>query len=94
VNLALPPRERNLVFDLKDFDETLPAPWEWDLKRLPSGSRWLGAIKTCRMRIPGKHSPRVRARISGTPCGSIPGRILWEVWYTRLDMHTLMRWRR
>jgi uncharacterized protein (DUF2252 family) len=26
--------ERNLVFDLNDFDETLPGPFEWDLKRL------------------------------------------------------------
>ena len=26
--------ERRLVFDVNDFDETLPAPWEWDLKRL------------------------------------------------------------
>jgi uncharacterized protein (DUF2252 family) len=26
--------ERHLVFDVNDFDETLPAPWEWDLKRL------------------------------------------------------------
>ena len=26
--------ERNLVFDVNDFDETLQAPWEWDLKRL------------------------------------------------------------
>lgn len=26
--------ERNIVFDINDFDETLPAPWEWDLKRL------------------------------------------------------------
>src|SRR4051794_16250277 len=26
--------ERNLVFDLNDFDETFPAPWEWDVKRL------------------------------------------------------------
>lgn len=26
--------ERNLVFDINDFDETHPAPWEWDLKRL------------------------------------------------------------
>ncbi len=26
--------ERNLVFDVMDFDETLPGPWEWDLKRL------------------------------------------------------------
>lgn len=26
--------ERKLVFDINDFDETLPAPWEWDIKRL------------------------------------------------------------
>ena len=26
--------ERALVFDINDFDETLPAPWEWDVKRL------------------------------------------------------------
>ena len=28
--------ERRLVFDINDFDETLPAPWEWDVKRLAS----------------------------------------------------------
>jgi uncharacterized protein (DUF2252 family) len=28
--------ERQLVFDINDFDETLPAPWEWDVKRLAS----------------------------------------------------------
>ena len=26
--------DRDLVFDLNDFDETLPGPWEWDVKRL------------------------------------------------------------
>jgi uncharacterized protein (DUF2252 family) len=26
--------ERELLFDLNDFDETLPGPWEWDVKRL------------------------------------------------------------
>src|SRR5512143_3077772 len=26
--------ERNVVFDINDFDETLPGPWEWDVKRL------------------------------------------------------------
>lgn len=26
--------ERSIVFDINDFDETLPAPWEWDVKRL------------------------------------------------------------
>ena len=27
--------ERRLVFDINDFDETLPGPWEWDVKRSP-----------------------------------------------------------
>ena len=39
--------ERNLIFGINDFDETLPGPWEWDLKRLVasivSSSRFLGA---------------------------------------------------
>jgi uncharacterized protein (DUF2252 family) len=26
--------ERNIIFDINDFDETLPAPWEWDVMRL------------------------------------------------------------
>ena len=26
--------DRSLVFDMNDFDETLPGPWEWDIKRL------------------------------------------------------------
>jgi uncharacterized protein (DUF2252 family) len=26
--------ERNLIFDMNDFDETAPGPWEWDVKRL------------------------------------------------------------
>ncbi len=38
--------ERRLVFDVTDFDETLPAPWEWDIKRLAASivlaSRELG----------------------------------------------------
>ena len=38
--------ERRLVFDINDFDETLPAPWEWDVKRLAASivlaSRELG----------------------------------------------------
>jgi uncharacterized protein (DUF2252 family) len=41
--------ERNLVFGINDFDETLPSPWEWDLKRLVAsivaGGRFLGAGK-------------------------------------------------
>jgi uncharacterized protein (DUF2252 family) len=35
--------ERKLVFDLNDFDETLPGPWEWDIKRL-AASMLIAAI--------------------------------------------------
>ena len=39
--------ERNLVFGINDFDETLPGPWEWDLKRLVASAvvagQFLGA---------------------------------------------------
>jgi len=42
--------ERNLVFGINDFDETIPGPWEWDLKRLVTSivvaGRFLGADKT------------------------------------------------
>jgi uncharacterized protein (DUF2252 family) len=38
--------ERNIVFDINDFDETLPAPFEWDLRRLAASfviaARWRG----------------------------------------------------
>ena len=41
--------ERNLVFGINDFDETLPGPWEWDLKRLAASAvvatRYLGGDK-------------------------------------------------
>ena len=29
--------ERSVVFDLNDFDETLPGPWEWDVLRMAAG---------------------------------------------------------
>jgi uncharacterized protein (DUF2252 family) len=29
--------DRRLIFDINDFDETLPGPWEWDVKRLAAG---------------------------------------------------------
>lgn len=41
--------ERRLIFGINDFDETLPGPWEWDLKRLVASivasGRFLGADK-------------------------------------------------
>ena len=34
--------ERDLVFDINDFDETLPGPWEWDVKRLAASFAVVG----------------------------------------------------
>jgi uncharacterized protein (DUF2252 family) len=34
--------ERNVVFDVNDFDETLPGPWEWDVKRLAASLALVG----------------------------------------------------
>jgi uncharacterized protein (DUF2252 family) len=81
--------ERNLVFDLNDFDETLPAPWEWDLKRLAVSFAVAGrdsrladadsrkAAQEC-VRAYRVHL-REYSRMSPL-----------EVWYTRLDAATLV----
>src|SRR4051794_2285135 len=37
--------ERELVFDLNDFDETLPGPWEWDVKRLAASIEVAGRAR-------------------------------------------------
>ena len=34
--------ERKLVFDINDFDETFPGPWEWDMKRLAASFEVMG----------------------------------------------------
>src|SRR5512135_2754694 len=34
--------ERDMVFDINDFDETLPGPWEWDVKRLAASVEIVG----------------------------------------------------
>jgi uncharacterized protein (DUF2252 family) len=39
--------ERRLVFDLNDFDETLPGPWEWDVKRLVASFSLAGRERGC-----------------------------------------------
>jgi uncharacterized protein (DUF2252 family) len=47
--------ERNLVFDMNDFDETAPGPWEWDVKRLAAsfavGGRENGFTETERRAV-------------------------------------------
>jgi uncharacterized protein (DUF2252 family) len=81
--------ERNLVFDCNDFDETLPGPWEWDVKRLAASmvvaGRELGFSKSARTEsIVGlgkvyREAMRVMAGMSNL-----------DVWYSRVDIDPLV----
>ncbi len=81
--------ERNLVFDLNDFDETLPAPWEWDIKRLvvsfAVAARDGGATDARARKIAiacaGAYREQLRHFSKMKPL---------EVWYSRLDAQTLL----
>jgi len=37
--------ERQMLFDINDFDETLPGPWEWDIKRLATSFEIMGRYR-------------------------------------------------
>jgi uncharacterized protein (DUF2252 family) len=38
--------ERQLIFDINDFDETLPGPWEWDVKRMAASFEIMGRFRS------------------------------------------------
>lgn len=77
--------ERRLLFDLNDFDETLPGPWEWDVKRLATSvvlamrangidaRRQLAAAEVCARSY--RESMASFADMSST-----------EVWYSKVDV--------
>ena len=81
--------ERNLVFDINDFDETLPAPWEWDVKRL--------AVSFAVAARDNGHTD-AQARASAIDCVRAYREHLrdyskmnpLEVWYDRLDEQRLI----
>jgi uncharacterized protein (DUF2252 family) len=76
--------ERNLVFDLNDFDETIPGPWEWDVKRL-------AASITVAAREAGALEPERRALVEQTVRGYRQAMLDFgtrreiDVWYARMD---------
>lgn len=81
--------ERNLIFDINDFDETLPAPWEWDVKRL--------AVSFVVASLDNQHS-KEDARAAGVGCVRAYRDHLrddshkspLDVWYEHLDAQTLI----
>ena len=76
--------ERHLVFDVNDFDETLAAPWEWDLKRLVASitvaGRHLGFSKSRNAEATMAAVQAYREHMA------IYGRMhALELWYQRID---------
>ncbi len=76
--------ERHLVFDVNDFDETLPAPWEWDLKRLAASVTVAGRHRTfSRSRCEDATASCVRAYREAMAYYAGLGAL--EIWYQRID---------
>jgi uncharacterized protein (DUF2252 family) len=77
--------ERQLVFDVNDFDETLPGPWEWDVKRLTASM--LIAAQENGFRAKDQH--RVVAETVEeyrTAMASFATMNNLDVWYAHLDI--------
>jgi len=76
--------ERSVVFDLNDFDETLPGPWEWDVKRLAASfaiaARNNGFDESEERRVASASAAAYRkAMRQFAKMGYL------EVWYSRID---------
>jgi len=77
--------ERRLVFDVNDFDETLPGPFEWDVKRLAASLAVAGRASG----FPAKARRKVvLAAGEGyrTAMGGFAGQPFLDVWYAHLDI--------
>jgi uncharacterized protein (DUF2252 family) len=82
--------ERNLVFDINDFDETLPGPWEWDVKRLAASLAVAGRDRG--------FSKRERRSITGTAVRDYRNAMRefaalpeLDVWYARAGADQIRR---
>ena len=77
--------ERNLVFDVNDFDETLPGPFEWDVKRLAASlavaGRDSGFPAKARRKIALAAAERYR-----TAMREFAEQTFLDVWYAHLDI--------
>ncbi|GID30857.1 DUF2252 domain-containing protein [Paractinoplanes brasiliensis] len=77
--------ERRLVFDLNDFDETGPGPWEWDLLRLLASLELAGRANGLR-RKQRSAVVTAAARSYREAMTQFAGQRELEVWYARADV--------
>jgi uncharacterized protein (DUF2252 family) len=82
--------ERRLMFDLNDFDETLPGPFEWDVKRL-TASIAVAARQNGFKDGFGAGAAIEAARAYRTMMARLAGMSELDVWYQSVDATTLLR---
>ncbi|MGC5165760.1 DUF2252 domain-containing protein [Luteimicrobium sp. DT211] len=82
--------DRSLVFDVNDFDETLPGPFEWDVLRL-AASLVLAARDRGFEREVARDAARAAARAYRLATVGLAGRRTLDVWYARVDEQRIMR---
>jgi uncharacterized protein (DUF2252 family) len=80
--------ERNLVFDINDFDETLPGPWEWDIKRLAASVMVAGRYRNF---SEGNSKKAVLAAVSfyRNKMAEFAGMSPLRCWYSRINAEDL-----
>jgi uncharacterized protein (DUF2252 family) len=81
--------ERRIIFDLNDLDETLPAPWEWDVKRLAASF-----ILACRNNQFGeavaRDSTLACVRSYREAMAQFSDMLTLDVWYATLDFERII----
>ena len=81
--------DRRLVFDVNDFDETHPGPWEWDVKRLVASLEIAGRHRAYKSRQ-RRAIVLAAARAYRDAMRSFATMGHLEVWYTRVDVERIM----
>jgi uncharacterized protein (DUF2252 family) len=82
--------ERNLVFDINDFDETLPAPWEWDVKRLAASVEVAARSADFKARY-CEDAVRAAVRSYREHMAAYAPMTALEIWYQRIDFERLVK---
>ena len=80
---------RRLVFDLNDFDETLPGPWEWDVKRL-AVSMLIAAQASEFRRKDQRRAVLECVSTYRQSMAAFAGMGNLDVWYSRFDVETVL----
>ncbi len=81
--------ERDLVFDINDFDETLPGPWEWDVKRL-AVSMLIAAQSNALRRSDQQRAVLKCAASYRESMAGFAAMSNLEVWYSHFDVESVL----